>query len=407
MQKTALTRLSSAWPTARIEVFTDSTQRFPFYADNIRPISTVGRNLFLSGVLRNRRIPESVQRWEHGMMRRHSKLWRIPLRLRLHATKKSAQEEYRSFQQAIADTDLLVVCGMGGVTDVFELYALDLLETIRLVKRNGRSKVVMLGQAFGPIAEDSLLYSAAAEVLPMVDCFTLRESHTSVPLLERLGVQPARMRYTGDDALEAAVQDRSESPGASIGINVRVAPYSEIGPSHLSGLRNVLEKNAHSTGAALVPLPCSAYDEEDDDGFIRTITNLSSRFAGARQITPEEMIQQLHQCRIAVLGSYHAAVFALAQGIPVVGLYRSAYYRDKFYGLADSFGASVIPVEVGPAGWEETLNNTIDRLWIDAPILRQPLQSSADAMLTSGRNAFQTIAEMINQELPSQEVILR
>ena len=37
-------------------------------------------------------------------------------------------------------------------------------------------------------------------------------------------------------------------------------------------------------------------------------------------------------------GAYHAAVFALAQGIPVVCLSNSPYYLAKFQGLEDLFG---------------------------------------------------------------------
>ena len=39
---------------------------------------------------------------------------------------------------------------------------------------------------------------------------------------------------------------------------------------------------------------------------------------------------------VEVTGSYHAGVFALAQGIPVVGLLQSAYYEQKFIGHSET-----------------------------------------------------------------------
>jgi polysaccharide pyruvyl transferase WcaK-like protein len=53
------------------------------------------------------------------------------------------------------------------------------------------------------------------------------------------------------------------------------------------------------------------------------------------------------RCRVVVTGSYHAGVFALAQGIPVVATAASRYYHDKFSGLADLFGGGGDIVDVG------------------------------------------------------------
>ena len=46
------------------------------------------------------------------------------------------------------------------------------------------------------------------------------------------------------------------------------------------------------------------------------------------------VIERVGECRVVVTGSYHGAVFALAQGIPVVALVKSPYYVNKMAGLA-------------------------------------------------------------------------
>ena len=60
-----------------------------------------------------------------------------------------------------------------------------------------------------------------------------------------------------------------------------------------------------------------------------------------RFASPWALARQVGRCRIVVSGAYHVAVFALAQGIPVVGLSSSRYYDDKFEGLAAMFGTGL------------------------------------------------------------------
>ncbi len=94
----------------------------------------------------------------------------------------------------------------------------------------------MLGQGLGPI-HDAELLERAAEVLPRLTLIGVRESRSSVPLLSSLGVPPDRFMVTGDDAIELAYELRRDPRSCrsvhrpAIGVNVRVAPYAEVGPT--------------------------------------------------------------------------------------------------------------------------------------------------------------------------------
>jgi colanic acid/amylovoran biosynthesis protein len=167
-----------------------------------------------------------------------------------------------------------------------------------------------------------------------------------------------------------------------------------------------MQRFTSSKSIPLLPLPCSAYIEEDDAAFIRVIAGGSAKIASPGNVTPESMIAQLHQCRIAVLGSYHAAVFALAQGVPVIGLYRSAYYRDKFMGLAHLFGSGVIPIDLSEPDWPVILESRLLDAWNNAPVLRPQLQSIADEHLRKGRNAFQDACRMVEGRFLRNEALL-
>ena len=71
------------------------------------------------------------------------------------------------------------------------------------------------------------------------------------------------------------------------------------------------------------------------------------------------MIRQIQRCRLVVTGSYHAGVFALASGIPVVGLAKSSYYRDKFLGLADMFAVGCETVTLDESDCPTSLRDAI------------------------------------------------
>jgi colanic acid/amylovoran biosynthesis protein len=109
---------------------------------------------------------------------------------------------------------------------------------------------------------------------------------------------------------------------------------------------------------------------------------------GATLRTPSDVIQQVGRCRLVIAGSYHAGVFALAQGIPVVGLVNSPYYADKFLGLANMFGTGCEIVRVGEPGFSEALAGAIDRGWACAHHSRARLLAAAAEQVQLGYDAY-------------------
>jgi polysaccharide pyruvyl transferase WcaK-like protein len=65
-------------------------------------------------------------------------------------------------------------------------------------------------------------------------------------------------------------------------------------------------------------------------------------------------------CRIVVTSSYHAAVFALARGIPAVGISSTPYYDGKFGGLRALYGPRAVSVlAVSQAGWPDRMRSLV------------------------------------------------
>jgi len=295
--------------------------------------------------------------------------------------------------------DLIIVTGMGGITDAFPAYANDLLQTLQLAVRR-RKYIAMLGQGFGPL-ENPRLVARARSVLPFVNFIGLREERASRPLLQSLGVASGRIMTTGDDAIEMAYHLRCDRLGDHIGVNLRASDYSGVGHALYEPLRKVLLNAAKTWQISLVPIPISFVPGEADTETIRHLTDVDNnqlQAAATPLASPEAVIQQIQRCRLVVTGSYHAGVFALANGIPVIGLARSAYYIDKFLGLSALFGDGCQTVLLGDRDFVKSLEIAIVRLWEAAEHIRPSLLREAARQIQLGHEAYRRIrAETASQ----------
>lgn len=290
--------------------------------------------------------------------------------------KRKHPRALREFLSAIRGTDLLLVSGAGHLNDVFRDHALAVLETLRLAREAG-AVTALTGQGLGPMT-DGRLRARAAEVLPHVDVIGLREGVYGPPLLASLGVDPERVVVTGDDAIAVAYRSRPAEPGRHLGVNLRIAPYAGIDDRTFDAIAQVLRRFDHPAQ----PIPIAI----DDDRL--AIERLLGRPGAPAPRSLEELLAAIGRCRVVVTGSYHAAVFALAMGIPAVTLAGSEYYVQKFRGLAGQFGA---PCHVVPANGREVadrLGDVIGEAWHDAPQGAAQLAARAEAQVAASERMF-------------------
>jgi len=303
-----------------------------------------------------------------------------------------------TFLTALAEADLVVASGGGYVTDLFEAHAALVLSLLGIAIRLGRT-TAMLGQGLGPIRSPGLL-ARAKHILPLVDLVAVRERRVGPAILNSIGVAPERVAITGDDAIELAYEGRSAVLGTGIGVNLRVASYSEVDVSDLEVVRAVLRNAAEKYSVPLIPLPILL---DDTSGFQESDAKIIGQVVAGHEIsdedqnvnTPIRLLEQVRRCRIVVTGSYHAGVFALAQGIPVVGLAKSAYYVDKLLGLADQFGAGCKFVFLGDEQVREKLIIEIDNAWKSAERVRPHLLEAARVQIKLSRAAYRRIYELV------------
>jgi polysaccharide pyruvyl transferase WcaK-like protein len=296
---------------------------------------------------------------------------------------------------AARDASLILALGGGYLTDA------DAKQTNRVLNllehaRNHGVPVAMVGQGLGPL-EDPDLQARAAEVLPHVQIIAMREGLKGPALLARLGVSIERTMVTGDDAIELAYGVRSATLGTSIGFSLRVAYYSPVSRAAVDTVTTVVRSFAQEMNASLAPLIIAEYKSQDRrstlplvEGFADVIPPLG------RFVHPREVASRVSSCRILVTGSYHVAVFALSQGIPVVALSSSAYYDDKFVGLGDMFGGIGLElIGLDDPQLEQRLDTAIRAAWTKAPEVREALRQQARAQIEASKKAFDRVFQLV------------
>lgn len=297
--------------------------------------------------------------------------------------------------EVLANTDMLIVSGGGFIADVFPGQAWPVLERMAAAIRQN-VPFALVGQGIGPLRDPALLQKAR-EVLPHAKLVAVRETIYSLPLLLDIGVARASITATGDDAIEPAYALRSENPGTMLGVNFRVADYAGITQGDVDSLRAPMRAVASRLETEMVALPVCIVDSAEsssDTAVVRQIVDPRGS-ADPVPLTPAALIERIRNCRVVVTGSYHAAVFALAQGIPAICVFNTEYYGNKFRGLADEFGDGCRLVDKGQAGFVEVLIASIETMWALADEMRPSLLRAAAAQIAAGDEAYSRLADIL------------
>lgn len=304
----------------------------------------------------------------------------------------------QEFIDAILKSNLIVVSGMGGIHDSHggAKRTFRLLDIIEMAIIHG-IPVVLLGQGIGPI-EDQTLLARAKQVLPRTNFIAVREKLASLPLLLSMGVDPGKIAITGDDAIELAYRARRSELGNAIGVGIRATGASMIQDRDLLTIKELLYSVAQSLGAKILPIPImndnAVKDYEAIKRLLEGFDDLSD--AGASLNTPEQVLRNVSQCRVVVAGSYHASVFALAQGVPSIGLARTKYYENKLKGVSDMFGNHCDVLNLNEEQFEERFIEAFWRAWHDADKLRPKLLELARSQVEMGRQVYSQLPMLVN-----------
>lgn len=290
------------------------------------------------------------------------------------------------FVEAVQSSDLVVTTGGGFLTDSFVSHANNVLTTLELAQQLNKPTIVF-GQGIGPLKCPQTL-ARMGRVLSRVNRISVRENKVSQQILAAAGVPLSKVVCTGDDAVELAYSHRASDLGQFIGVNLRIANYSGISNSQVNTLRQVLEKFSTDRNVQTIPIPISFFPRERDLDRVNELMEGVSRYSAMKfEQTPDAAIKGVARCRMVVTGSYHAGVFALSQGIPVIGLAASPYYQKKFLGLIDQFGPACQLVDLS-ANFQEQLTKMLKISYDNAELWRPNLLEAAKAQIQLSRSFY-------------------
>ncbi|HKR62409.1 MAG TPA: polysaccharide pyruvyl transferase family protein [Thermoanaerobaculia bacterium] len=365
MFEVAMARLRDRWPDAEITVH--SLEREP-----LQRIDAAARAL----------EPWGARAWSIDVpasLRGRPRVMKLVAQLAL-LVKRHDPRLGREYLDAIRGADLVLVSGAGSLNDAFRRNALAVLATLELAIDSG-AVTALLGQGLGPM-HDATLRRRAAEVLPRVEFIALREGVAGPPLLASLGVPRERVMVTGDDAIALAHRARPAQLGNALGFNLRAAPYSGIDDAMLARIGAIVR----DAGKPLLGIAMSRNVGEEDAESVRRAIGVD---------TETNALDAIAHCRVVVAGSYHAAVLALSMGIPAIAIANSAYYADKFRGLAAQFGDACRVLIASDTDFDARLRNAIDEAWQRADATRASLLDAAARQVALSESAYDQVIALV------------
>ncbi|MDH3724773.1 MAG: polysaccharide pyruvyl transferase family protein [Thermoleophilia bacterium] len=408
-----VSRLRELWPNAEIGLVTEAPAKVGMYFPGVTPVPYSG-----PGGWPEPGMPLRIAERAPGLLRAgldagqatttRARNAARPLKRAiraphdpLDAEPEVPQIDYRPAPGAVREADLVVCAGGGYMTDA---HAGGVSRTLSILSAavDAGIPTAMFGQGIGPL-ERSELASRAKEVLPRLELIALREGVRSPALLGELGVPAERVVVTGDDAIGLAVALRSYAAGPDLGINLRLAEYTDVKREQVVDVSAAVQAAANARVAYLSPIYVSEWQDEDRLGTLEIAGDYPLiRPDHSRHAPPSEVIERVGQCRVLVTSTYHAAVFALSQGIPTICLPRSQYYIGTFEGLANQFptGCKLVPLDTH--GLRDSLTRGIHAMWDQAPDLRSTLRDAAAGQVAASRTAYRRLREALDNDRLAQ-----
>ena len=383
----AVDRVRQLWPEALIGITTFAPHLLKIYFPDVIPVSPDGSHawykksnkynqiydLIPSSILRILlEIREELWYWRPGFtlgaIRAKMKSWSRSSSPSTESADNFPMNEIEitdtmekpDYADVVSDADLFIATGSQYMCDHARDTAFQVLDRLEAAIRRG-IPTVMVGQGIGPI-NNLDLRARAKEVLPLLDLIFVRERLEAPNLLASLGVDPTKIVVTGDDAIELAYNSHTSALGNGIGISMRCMPSTGVGTVDIPVIGKTLKEAAGKYDAELVGLPISLSIHERDDKCTQLLTEGYNKKWMSKQKfqKPLAYIKDIQRCRLVVTGTFHGAVLALAQGIPVICLVRSGLYMNKFYGLADLFNLGCEIISLEDDHFQEKLFSSID-----------------------------------------------
>jgi polysaccharide pyruvyl transferase WcaK-like protein len=401
MLTATIDRIRSFWPAAWIGVVSSSPTRLRLVDPTVTPLPEDGLDRWKIAPARNGHAM-SIPTWALDLWWTATERWAVSHRAR-RAITRVARRLPRSLLGARGGSpsaplrpDLTIAVGGGYLCDMDASQAIEALGTLEWAALQG-SATALVSQGVGPVAHGELR-ARMSEVLPTVDLILLRERLLGPQLLAELGVPAHKVSVTGDDAIFLASKEPMDLAARSrIGVSLRSAAYLEFEGPDRGSLLTAIADAAKRLGASVRPVTACEWRDEDRLPN-RALASQVDRFEPdlRRSASPRDFADAFRACRVVVTTTYHAAVFALSQGVPAVGMYRSEYQLSKFAGLADLFGGEAMTiVDLREAAERASMADKIVAAWNSADSVATSLTGKAEGIRRNLLGGYDRIARLV------------
>ena len=367
MLQTSLKRVRAMVREAEVMILTTNPDLLPRYCPGAIPLSVESRDSLYRSDL------PAQSHWAETWARMKQRWGRV-------------QPNAFPFQQAMGQADAVFLCGGGFLNDINPYQTRPVLRMLRDAALQGK-RTAMFSQGLGPLGSPELIM-LLRRMCHAGTPIALRENLYGPEILARAHAEPGQFSITGDDAVEMAWEAGPAENPKALGFSVRQVAYSGIESPHLEALALALKDLSRQLSTSIVALPVSFNSHERDHEVIAQV--IGSQSPRHELESPESLIAEVARCRVLVTGTYHAAVFALARGIPCVCFYVSTYYRSKMEGLAAQFpgGCQVVDLEADQP--RERLVGATMRLWDkSSKELCVGLRKQAETQIELGKSFYQ------------------
>lgn len=284
---------------------------------------------------------------------------------------------WRAVRSAIQRSHALIFGGGSLLQDATSLRSLVYYLTLIQWGLRAHGRVLLVGQGVGPLRRP-LSRWLVARILRRVPLISLRDEE-SANLLRQLGVANSRV----DADLTWALQP--QSPHIALEANARwvgLAPRTwGSAPVHamFAALCQYLQQRGYRP--LLIPM-----QETQDRALCEAIAATSNAAVAPPPQHPAQLMGLMHTLTGMVAMRLHGAIFAAAQGVPVLAI----SYDPKVDALAKQLGMPCLALAVAPASLTEACEaflqqrNALQQRLLDAtPLLRQKAEQLLAQVITA------------------------
>ena len=300
---------------------------------------------------------------------------------------RGSAADFEDFFRIVRSADVVIASGGGYLNDIFTVQASGILHTLGVAQRLG-IPTALFGQGIGPL-QNPELFKRTKRVLSKAKFITLREAIQSKAFFKQAKLDFSKTVVTGDDALGLLTNSDDNTQQDHIGLNLRDTDYAGYSQSIVSQLKITLQDIHSKYKLPWVPTPVDISRDAGDEKAVRNLVSadtISNDYCPPR--TPQDLIQLIATCKLVLTGSYHAAVFALSQGVPVCCLAKTAYYFAKFAGLQALFKNGVNIIDLGHPKLATKLLHSVDELMMFSPTSSERLRAKSKKMAASSAKCY-------------------